>query len=241
MSKKLSYPAPLDRLLKLGEDTIRQKDWLDYREMGITTEHIPELIRISTDPDLLWAPSDSKRVWAPIHAWRALGELRAEAAIEPLLTFFDDVEEDDWVSEELPQVFGLIGPSALPALTAYLADPENDEQARIIACEALFGIAQFYPDARPRVAELLTRQLMRFADQPEGLNGFLIFRLASLRFTRAESLMRLAFKLRKVDEFVTGTPEMIYQQLHETAPAKVAENWQYEEKRVAKFRKYLPA
>ncbi|TVP61729.1 MAG: hypothetical protein EA342_20265 [Leptolyngbya sp. LCM1.Bin17] len=37
--------------------------------------------------------SDSKEVWAPVHAWQALGQLKAEAAMEPLISIFNKKEE----------------------------------------------------------------------------------------------------------------------------------------------------
>ena len=81
---------------------------------GLTAGQIPELIQMARDEELHRADSDSLEVWAPIHAWRALGQLRAEAAIVPLLRLLEriDEEDDDWVVEELPVVFGMIGPTA---------------------------------------------------------------------------------------------------------------------------------
>lgn len=66
-----SYPSPVDKLLTLG-DCRNFRDWLNYLELGLSAEHINDLIRMATDADLNWADSDSLEVWAPIHAWRAL-------------------------------------------------------------------------------------------------------------------------------------------------------------------------
>src|SRR5205807_1216299 len=122
-----SYSPPADKLLTYGdahEHGGNPQDWPQYLELGIGPEHIPDLIRMATDEELRWADSESLEVWAPIHAWRTLGALHAEEAIEPLLSLLKDVDEndDDWVLEEMPEVYGRIGPAAIPALAAYMAD-----------------------------------------------------------------------------------------------------------------------
>ncbi|MBD2121551.1 hypothetical protein [Trichocoleus sp. FACHB-262] len=45
-------------------------------------------------------------------------------AIEPLLSLLHrmDDEGNDWIGEELPEVFGMIGAAAISALSAYLGD-----------------------------------------------------------------------------------------------------------------------
>ncbi len=105
------YQPPVERLLTYGEsDRIPPEEWPDYRELGIGPEHILELIQMATDEAFNMADSESAEVWAPLHAWRALGQLRAVEAVEPLLELFDRLEYDDWVHEELPLVFALMGP-----------------------------------------------------------------------------------------------------------------------------------
>ncbi len=124
------YPSTVAQLLSLG-DPRNELRWQNYLALGVSEQDIPDLIRMALDEELHWADSESKQVWAPIHAWRALGQLRAEAAVEPLLHLFRRIDEDndDWVGEELPQVYGMIGPAAIPALAVCLAD---ESQARTI-------------------------------------------------------------------------------------------------------------
>src|SRR2546422_2958871 len=135
-----SYPAPVDQLLTYGEaEVVEPEDWPNYLELGLGPEHIPDLIRLATDEQLNQADPESLEVWAPIHAWRALGQLRAQAAIEPLLTLFEvpDEEDNEWAMEELPEIYGLIGPIAIPAITAYMADKSHGTSARIAASNCL--------------------------------------------------------------------------------------------------------
>lgn len=147
---RTDYPAPVNHLLTYG-DACNFRDWPDYLQLGLAPEHVPDLIRMATDEDLLWADSDSPEVWAPIHAWRILGQLRVEAAIEPLLTLFDARDAQDWILEEMPEVYGLIGPAAVPALTAYLADTSHLLFSRIAASGCLQHIGAQHAKPAPGV------------------------------------------------------------------------------------------
>lgn len=200
------YASPVDRLLNYG-DCLKMHEWPNYLQLGLTAEHIPELIRMATDEDLHYADSDSLEVWAPVHAWRALGQLRAEAAIEPLvalLALTDEDAEDDWTPEELPHVFAEIGPAAIPALTAFLADDRRGVYSRTSAANGLQHIAEKHPAARDNVVAILMRQLEQFADQEENFNAFLISSLADLKATEALPVIERAFAAEAVEEFVIG-------------------------------------
>jgi hypothetical protein len=165
------YPAPVDKLLSYG-DGHGFRDWPNYLELGLTREHIPDLIRMATDDDLHWADQDSPEVWAPMHAWRALGQLRAEEAIEPLLGLLEELEDDDWLQEELPTVLGMIGLSAIPAVERYLAEASHGLYPRTTAAHALERIGTVHRDSRRQCVAALTRQLERFAANGPEFNGF---------------------------------------------------------------------
>src|SRR5579862_5940785 len=130
------YQEPVSKLLRYG-DARSVKKWPNYLDLGLTRDHIPELIRMATDEELNWAESESLEVWAPIHAWRALGQLRAEEAAEPLLDLFIELDESDWMWEELPEVYGMIGPAAVALLAHYLSAFSNGTEARITAVHCL--------------------------------------------------------------------------------------------------------
>lgn len=80
-----SYPSPVDKLLTYGDARLGADSWPNYLELGFGPEHIPDLIRMATDEALNTAETEDMAVWVPTHAWRTLGQLRAEAAIKPLL------------------------------------------------------------------------------------------------------------------------------------------------------------
>ena len=80
------YSPLVKQLITLGDPRQRREweNWRDYAALGLTAAHIPDLLRLMLDEDLSGADSDSAEVWAQLHAWRALGQLKAQAAAEPL-------------------------------------------------------------------------------------------------------------------------------------------------------------
>ena len=205
------YPSPLDQFLTLGEPSFGYQDWRDYpAEFGLAQEQAPALIRMATDRALLDAGLESVEpdsepgpeelaVYAPIHAWRALGELRAVEALDPLLTVFDDYANDDWVGEDLPRVLGMLGPAAIPPLEARLRDPTRDIFVRMMACDGLQAVAQFHPAAAGRCVAILHRHLQQFGAQDRVLNGNLIAALVELNAAGALPTIAAAFQANAVD------------------------------------------
>jgi len=199
------YPLPVDQLLTFG-DCRKLPEWPNYLELGLGPEHVPDLIRMAVDEELNHADSDSLEVWAPIHAWRALGQLHAEAAIEPLIGLFRTIDEDDneWAGEELPPVFGMIGPAAIPALTAYLTDPAHGLYARVAAISSLQRIADVHPETRAECVAILTGRLEEGAGANPILNGFLLASLLDLKAEESLSVIERAFTTDWIDESVAG-------------------------------------
>ena len=202
---KTSYQPPVDKLLTYGESNLMKPDeWPDYRELGIGPEHIPDLIRMATDEELHEADSEGTEVWAPLHTWRALGQLRAVEAVEPLLELFDRLEYDDWVGEELPEVFGMIGPAALPTLTAYIADLSHTDSSRISAISSIKKIARRWPDAKDECIAILEERLEEFEENEPDVNGFLVLALVELGAKEAATVIERAFAEGYVDPIVMG-------------------------------------
>ncbi|MFW6136170.1 MAG: SEC-C metal-binding domain-containing protein [Chloroflexota bacterium] len=197
--------APVSELLSLG-GCRRQTTWPDYLALGLGPEHVPDLIRMALADDLHGAPSDSDAIWAPVHAWRALGQLHAEEAVQPLTRLLSRIDEDDddWVNEELPRVFGHIGPTAIPILADYLSDDAHGLWARVAAAHALSETGTRQPEARSDAIDRLTTTLERFAHLDPTLNAFLISCLVDLDAVEAAPLMERAFQADQVDLQVMG-------------------------------------
>ncbi len=196
-----TYSPPVDQLLKLGD--CRRGPRPPYRIMGFTSEHVPELIRMSIDPELNWGDAESDEVWAPIHAWRVLGMLRAPEAVEPLLTLFDDLEDSDWPANELPHVFGLIGPRAILPITRFVSDRSRDEYARSGAVSGLTEIARHWPEARAECVSVLARLL----DDPAEENtfaSFVVCELMDLEAVEAAPAIERAYDEDRIDISIPG-------------------------------------
>ncbi len=203
MSTK-DYSNPVAKLLTYGDCTKMNLDqWPDYvGDVGLTTADASELIRMATDEDL-WELEDNRvEIWAPIHAWRSLGQLQAEAAIAPLVQLFH--RADEWIVLELPTVYTMIGPAAIPTLADYLANSDHDPMAREVAVGCLREIAGTYLDHRQTAIAPLIEQLKAFDENELELNSSLIAELASLQALEAAPVIEEAFAAERVDEVLCG-------------------------------------
>ena len=142
----------------------------------------------------------------------ARGELRATQTIEPLLALLDRAQEldDEWMQEDFPEVFGLLGPAILAPLAAHIADPSRAEFARIYAMDGIEHIGTQHPEARDEAVQILMRQLEHFEDEQEKeediyeINGFLVSNLVKLKAIEAAPLIERAFAADRIDEFIVG-------------------------------------
>lgn len=204
------YTDPVAKLLTYGVFSLRRRNepWPDYLELGFAAEHVPELIRMTKDDTLNNAAQDSLEVWAPLHAWRSLGQLQAVEAAEPLVRLLEEFPDDDhWLPTELPEVFSLIGPAAIPEIAEFLADIKVDEMCRTSVPECLERMALTHIEHRDECVGVLERQLASFEANGPALNAFLILSLSKLQATEAIDTIRAAFSAGCVDLLVQGDVE----------------------------------
>jgi hypothetical protein len=219
---KSSYSPSVAQLLTCGKpEGAEAKDWPDYLALGLGPENIPALIAMATDEDLNNADEESLEVWAPVHAWRTLGQLHADDAIEPLLALFKLQADSEWVIEELPEVYGMLGPAALPALTTFISDAANDEWPRVIAVNSIEKIAQYTPDARTMCVEILSRQLEQFQAEEYEFNAALVHSLVELQAKEAAPLIERAMAADAVETFLMGDWEDIQEALGLLSPEEL--------------------
>jgi hypothetical protein len=177
MPASSTYTSPVNQLFQL-EFPPKIKDWSIYRDLGITVEHLPELVQMAIYEDLLEAETDGD-FWAPTQAWRMLAVLGIPEVIAPLITVLQDWSEEnwDWLGEEIKEVFGYIGVAALPALADTLSNTKHNKYTRENAVMAIAEVGKQHPDSRTECITLLTSQLAQFRKNNPELNAYLITEL----------------------------------------------------------------
>ena len=128
--------------------------------------------------------------------------MKAAEAVAPLLGIMNRLAElhDDWYLNEFPQVFGMIGPTAIPALAAYMADTSNRNFARSAAASSLKCIAQKHPESLPQVMAHLNSQMARFEASDDEFNALLICDLFDLKAVESVKIISRAYAAGKVDQ-----------------------------------------
>ena len=208
----MDYAEPVAKLLNYGICN-EIANWPDYLKLGFTQKHIPELIRMVTDQELLWADQNSLEVWAPVHAWRALAQLRAEEAINPLIGLFNELSDDDWASDELPVVIAWLGVKAIKPLREYLLDSSNQEFARATAASCLEEIGKKNSSFKIDCISILAEYLEQANIDVPTLNGLVIAHLIGLKAISSIKAIRKVFKNGNVDFSVAGDLEEVEIQL----------------------------
>jgi hypothetical protein len=208
------YPPPVDRLLHLGDPLTNDCGAL-IPTFGLCPEHIPDLIRMATDRDLSLAACESTEVWAPVYAWRALGELRAQEAVEPLLDILNFLAEqdDDSAMEELPEVFAQIGPAAIPELVAFMADTTANLYARASLPDALQKMVKNDPQLREECVTALSKILAEAESNDSEMNGFVVASLVDLQAKESASIIEQAFADGCIDCSIAGDWEVVQYRL----------------------------
>lgn len=201
-----------------GTENLSPHEWPNYEELGITAEHIPELIHLVTDEgfynidhDALLYCESGLLEYAPIHAIRILGKFRVEAAIEPLISLLSKLDKFDSdnevlfiLDEELKNVLSLIGLPVIPALSTYIANDSHGLFPRITAMLTIKTIASVYPEHYQHCVTSLSQHLESFRDNDPEFNGHIIWVLSDMNAIDCLPLMERAFQAGCVDEDVIG-------------------------------------
>lgn len=198
-----SYPPEVAQLLELGENSVTP-EWMDYRELGLGPEHVPALVRMAAGAALDEPEDESPAAWAPIHARRALGQLRAAEAVEPLLDLAEAIADHLFTEPELAVVFGMIGRAAIPPLAVVLADDSQSQALHVLAISGLDEIAARDPSTRDEVVPLLVARMEKWERNSDDVNAFLVDALVEMRVMEAVPLMEQAFAADRVDLLLRG-------------------------------------
>jgi len=195
-------------LFDLGEAD-RRCGWHDYLQYGFDQSDVPALLELVADDALNHANVESKKVWVPLHAWRTLGQIGSDTAIAPLIALFDQLFNDDWAQDELPEVMGMIGQSAITPLSIYLNEPHYDEFARAMAADALAEIVKHNPSCREQVIQCYQDYMSQPDKSARILNGLLVCNLLDLDAKEAVNDIRQLYEKGYVDITCAGDIEEV--------------------------------
>ncbi len=200
-----TYTPPVDALLTYRTlETGKSPEYPNYAELGIGRQDIPELIRMATDRQLTSEEADDLEFAAPVYAIHILEEFHAEEAIEPLVSLFDDID-DDWIQSELLSFYTAIGPVAIPTIRAYLVDPFHSNEYEVgFAASALGRIGVTYPEALTECIEAIAQRLSAYKAEDYGLNAFLIIELVELKAVEKAPLIEQVFAADAVEKSIAG-------------------------------------
>jgi len=200
------YPKPVRALFALGEP---EDPWINYWSLDIVSDHVPDLLRILDAAQGL-AARRGPAFWAPVHAWRALAQMATPDAVGPLLRLIRQNDEvDDWMLEELPHVFGMLGAPALPGVASYLAEPGLDVDRALLISHAVMEIGVRNPRERDGCVAVLTGRLEKAEEYEPTVNAAIILALLGLGAVEAEPLIERAYALGRVDETGVGGLEQV--------------------------------
>ncbi|MHB8844790.1 MAG: HEAT repeat domain-containing protein [Nitrospirota bacterium] len=125
-------------LLFTGEDRLRRTIVDEFiRRKGRMVRPHAEVIRYSH----IWT-SEPPEWWAAVHCVYILGAIGGAEVVTPLLKAlrYAVAHECDWVTEEIPSIFGKVGLPAVEGLKQLAADETTDWYARALAIGGLEGI-----------------------------------------------------------------------------------------------------
>jgi hypothetical protein len=121
-------------------------------------EAVPALCRIVSSPR--WWHKYGDEAAAVIHAMHLLGAIGDPAAAPALLAPIGWEEPSDFITDSMPGILARLGPGALPALRAFVEDPDQDSIMRSVVYEGLEGMAILHPELSNEVKDI-ARQLAR--------------------------------------------------------------------------------
>jgi hypothetical protein len=157
-----------------------------------------DLVQMALDDGLVNGWPGEPAGWAPYHALNMLGHLRAHEVAGRLFPLFE--QENDWLSDRLAVMWGLMGAAAEPPLWEYLENVQHDPDRRSVVMLGLKKITETEPQRRPDVVNGLARLLSQASADDAEANAYLVYVLNRLEATEVAEVIVEAFEEGKVNE-----------------------------------------
>ena len=133
--------------------------------------------------------------------------IAAEAAVVPILGFLDSIDDDDVADIEIPDVFAMIGPAAIPHIAAYLSDRRHQGWSAATAINGITTIVKRHPESRDMGIGILISRLQPHKDETPTTSGIAVAALIDLNAIEAIDPIREAFGRDAVDISIAGDIE----------------------------------
>lgn len=189
----------------------------------ISADDVPGLIDIALKwSDVDWTPNpipprtdEEIASLLPVTAWRALADLQADAAVEPLLQLLRDCNDpyDEWLADDLPHFCSNIGEPAIQPLIPLAADPSLKEFVRTIALRSLGLVARNHPGTHERIVGCLTEIMAQAVEGHRTFNSLLLEELVDLGAVQAAEPIERAFSRNLIDHGMVGDWEQVRRDL----------------------------
>lgn len=182
------------RLLETEEDRL-PRDAVD--EFVRRAERMVEPLTAICRDEAAWQ-KDGATLWAAIHAPCILAAIGGERVLCGLLAALPHAQRRhiEWVTEELPPMFGAVGPAAADGLMALVADEKQPSMVRWLAATCLGGVAVRHEAERDRVLDFL-RDVAGRGDDYEVRGGAGLVLLDFLRPDDRETLQSLGKEIEE--------------------------------------------
>lgn len=206
--KKLD--APFRRLMEIGDDDPAAIYAHIARALQTVPEGAKRLAEIALDPTYSHYADhdeDDARAWTRVHAVRTLERMgdAAQSVMESLTPLLN--AEDDWLREEMPLFYGIVGEPAVPLLTQLVENKTADPDLRVGAADALVEIAEVQPETRADTIALLERRVSDDNENESLLAEFIVC-LLNIGAKDSYEVIRAAYERDGVDEFIVGLDEV---------------------------------
>ncbi len=206
-----AYPHPVSELLTLGR--CHWQNWTNYSRLPFNHSHISALVDLARDRALMDHEDDTNS-WAPVHAWRVLGIMADQDAVEPLLNLmWNETGDEFFIPEYLPSALGRMGKTAMPALMQFVSDACLELSVRLLAIDALKFCGQFHRSLQATIASFLKQILDNHYDDDASLNAHLIAALVDLGVKQAASSIEEAYNRGTIDHSILGDMDDVEKEL----------------------------
>jgi len=192
-----TYTAPANQLLTWGWDLNRERIQEEAEKNQLLwRSSLADVARIATDPGLLQGWPGDLASWAPWHAVHLLGALRANEYAGQIITILKN--ENDWLGDVLPRIWGQMGPDAEPPLWKH-TDHRSNREARSITLSGLASIARAHPERYDDIVQGMIERLQKSTPFDFRYNAYMVHLLNDLKAVNARDAIVEAYRQNKID------------------------------------------